>query len=124
MSILIRSIAALAIGASALLTVPVDARTAPVVVTADLPTRHVSYADLNLARDEGVRTLEGRVRGAVKNVCSDIGVKPFDLVYGECFRAAWDGARPQISLAIQRATEIATTGHSALPVAAITIVAN
>ena len=127
MSILFRSIAALAIGASALLTVPADARTAPVVVTAphsDLPTRRVSYADLNLAALDGQRVLHTRLDSAVNGVCTDGGFPATELGFVECRLHAWSGVRPQVANAIQRATEIATTGHSALPVAAITIVAN
>ena len=127
MSILFSSIAALAIGASALLTVPADARTAPVVVTArdsDLPTRRVSYADLNLARQDGQRTLNLRVGAAISDVCGDSGLYTLGFRNVECRSTAWAGAKPQVANAIQRATDIAATGHSALPVAAITIVAN
>ena len=124
MSILFRSIAALAIGASAFPAAPTQARTAPVVVTADLPTRHVSYADLNLAALDGQRVLHTRLDSAVNGVCTDGGFPATELGFVECRLHAWSGVRPQVANAIQRATDIATTGHSALPVAAITIVAN
>ena len=127
MSILFRSISALAIGASAFPAAPTQARTAPLVVTAphsDLPTRRVSYADLNLAALDGQRVLHTRLDSAVNGVCTDGGFPATELGFVECRLHAWSGVRPQVANAIQRATEIATTGHSALPVAAITIVAN
>jgi UrcA family protein len=50
----------------------------PIVVTPAPPDstpviRHVSYADLNLALDAGVQTLQHRVDGAVVAVCSNAG---------------------------------------------------
>jgi hypothetical protein len=38
-----------------------------------------------------------------------------------CSGLAWDGARPQILRAVQRAREIAATGSSSIAAAAITI---
>lgn len=120
-----RSTIMFAVGALALIA-PAAARRPLVVtghrVTSDLPTRTISYTDLNLARAEGARTLESRVRGAVFDVCADAGIQPFETGYGECQRTAWSGARPQMALAIQRAQEIATNGKSLLPIAAISII--
>jgi UrcA family protein len=42
---------------------------AEVVVTANLPTERVSFADLNLGSQWGQDTLRGRIRHAASNVC-------------------------------------------------------
>jgi hypothetical protein len=38
-----------------------------------------------------------------------------------CSNGAWNDARPQIARAVQRAQELASTGHSAIIAAALTI---
>lgn len=99
----------------------------PVVVKAvpeeGLRTERVSYADLNLAESRDQRKLNLRVTGAVQRVClfedSRKGLQ--DRGYYSCASDAWDGANPQIAQAVARAREIALTGHSAIPEAAITI---
>ena len=120
--------AAVGIFTAAGLTSPAFAKTAPIVVRAspDLVTRHVSYADLNLAAAAGERTLVGRVRTAVKDLCGEItggsdGSWMSQRTMDGCNRASWGQARPQISLAVQRARDIAMTGRSSLAAAALTI---
>lgn len=84
----------------------------------DVPRRLVSYRDLNLATLEGEKTLNGRVRGAVRIVCAESGPGRDFRQESLCHNVAWSGARPQIALAVMRAREIAMTGTSAiLPVA-------
>lgn len=121
--------AALALTAGGLfaMTPAAVARERPVVVIApasDLPTRRVSYADLNLASLAGEKTLLTRVSRAVKWVCME-SVGPSPLYYAEqgCRSYAWRGARPQIDRAMQRHREIASTGTSLIAVAAISIAA-
>ena len=103
-----------------------EARQRPVVITApeldpELPTRRVTYADLNLASVSGERTLMRRVSGAVREVCYEAvpDGKSFDVT--GCRKVAWDGANPQIDRALQRAREIAATGRSSIAAAAITL---
>lgn len=99
----------------------------PVVVYAEpqegLRTERVSYADLNLAERRDQRRLNLRVTGAVQRVClfenSRKGLQ--DRGYYRCADDAWEGANPQIAQAVARATEIALTGHSAIPATAIAI---
>jgi UrcA family protein len=98
----------------------------PVVVTAQpedvVPTRRVSYRDLNLANREGEKTLYHRVSKAVSDVCQEsTGTNAFIFVTQSCKTHAWRGARPQMALAIQRAREIAMTGHSNIGLVAIQI---
>lgn len=101
----------------------------PLVVTApspDLVVRHVSYADLNLAVSSGEHTLNRRVGNAVTSVCNEaVGPDTLNLASTianmRCSRSAWDGARPQIARAVQRAREIAMTGSSTIAASAITI---
>lgn len=117
-------------GAFALTALPAFVKAAPVVLTApaspDLVGRHISYADLNLASLEGERVLNGRVRGAVKSLCSettgrDDGSFTVRSTIKKCDDTAWDEARPQIERAVQRAHDIALTGASTTAAVAITI---
>ena len=104
-------------------TAPVDAKTRTVVVEAqDRPIERVSYRDLNLVLASHQKILNGRVTGAVRNVCAEAATSAPDPYAGiGCRSYAWKGAKPQISLAIQRAREIAQTGSSSIAAAAITI---
>lgn len=123
-----RTVGAIAICAASLVSLSAAARS-PVIVTAprlssDIPRQHVSFADLNLARQEGQKTLNLRVDVAIEGVCSASGWQANEKGFLDCRYHAWTGARPQIATAVRRATEIATSGHSALPVAAILVVAH
>jgi UrcA family protein len=87
-------------------------------------SERVSYRDLNLANVRDAKRLVRRVGFAVSHVCSydDRALIP-DLV--ECRSYAWEGAKPQIALAIQRAKQIASTGFSAIaPVTIVVAVAH
>jgi UrcA family protein len=121
---------AVAITATGLfLMAPPASAHAPIVVLAsgDVVTRHISYVDLNLASPSGAKTLTGRVNYAVRDLCSEATGSgddaSFTLKFADrkCRNAAWNQARPQISHAIQRATEIASTGSSMIAATAITI---
>jgi UrcA family protein len=102
----------------------------PIVVTApdpaDVVTRHIGYADLNLASVAGERTLNRRVGGAVNSLCLEV-IGGFDgsmqsmSAESYCATSAWTQARPQIAQAVQRARAIASTGTSSLTAAAITL---
>ena len=85
-------------------------------------TERVTYADLDLANRRDQRKLNLRITGAVKRVClfeNRSGLQDFG--YYNCADGAWDGARPQIAQAVQRATEIAMTGQSSIAATAIAI---
>jgi UrcA family protein len=86
----------------------------------DILTERVSYADLNLASAIGERTLDRRVSKAVRRVCDP--EKEF-VRTAMCTSAAWKSARPQIDLAVARATEMAVNGTSSIPAVAIVIAA-
>lgn len=96
----------------------------PVIVRAQpedlLPTRHVSYADLNLASLAGEKTLYSRVSGAVTDVCADA---TYAIANSQCRRFAWNGAEPQMKQAIARARDIAANGFSAIAPVSIRIAA-
>ena len=109
---------------------PVFGRTAPIMVTSppweEVVVRHVSYADLNLASAPGQQTLNRRVHSAVTDLCNEAtggsdGSILFRFSMMKCSSEAWNGARPQIDRAVQRARDIAYTGTSTLAAAAITI---
>jgi UrcA family protein len=118
-------IAAIALAAAAL---PVHAGTPRALViiadAEDSVTRHVSYADLNLAAAAGERTLNQRVGNAVTDVCNEaVGGASTSFQYRNCLGGAWGRARPQVELAVQRGREIAANGSSAIGAVAITIAA-
>lgn len=87
---------------------------------ADVLSERVSYRDLNLASVQGEKRLVYRVRGAIGRVCPDDGTGPLNEL-NRCRSYAWDGAEPQIDLAVKRAREIATNGFSAIAPVAIVI---
>jgi UrcA family protein len=115
--------------AAAFVLLPVaPAAAKPVVVTAptELVVRHVSYADLDLATNEGGARLHQRVGSAVSDVCTeannwDNGSFEFKAGVKKCSTSAWNQAQPQIDGAMQRAREIASTGSSTIAAAAISI---
>ena len=90
-----------------------------VLVTAphrdDLFVRHISYKDLNLASLDGQKTLVGRVRGAVNDLCSDVGYESWEPGFNRCSHMINRAARPQIEAAFARASQIALTGSSTIP---------
>lgn len=97
-----------------------------VIAPADIVTRHISYADLNLASSAGEDTLKARVGGAVRSLCDEVvggedGSLRLKFAAKHCSTLAWDQARPQISRAAERARGIATTGTSTIATAAIVI---
>ena len=103
---------------------PAFAKTPTLVVTApaDIVVRHISYADLNLASAPGERTLNRRVGSAVASLCDEaVGEGYQGFEYMSCKDGAWRGARPQISLAVQRAHEMAVNDSSSIAAVAITI---
>ena len=110
-------------------TTSASGRQAPVVITApadDVVTRHISYADLNLASPAGEKALTSRVRGAITGLCAE-ATSAMAGAYGhateefKCDSEAWGQARPQMAVAVQRAREIAFTGTSNLAAVAISI---
>ena len=86
-------------------------------------TERVSYADLDLATDPGIKTLTFRVRGAVKRVCAPLDQRVTFAEHSECRSYAWNGARPQMERAVARAQQIAMTGTSSIAPVAISVVA-
>jgi UrcA family protein len=105
---------------------PAFGRSGPILVTAAPPeeivVRHVSYADLNLAAEAGLRTLNRRVDVAVTDLCADAnggndGSTKFKYSMKKCSNVAWNDARPQI----MRAVQLASSGQTAITAAALTI---
>ena len=82
----------------------------------------VTYDDLNLAAVRGEQTLQRRVRGAARQVCAPNDDHSVNRPISRCVSGAWNGALPQIDLAVRRAREIASTGRSSIPVVAIGVV--
>ncbi len=114
-------VAAVAVG---VVVPPAHSKVKPVVVTAPAPdqiTRRVSYRDLNLTLATDQRTLNHRVGSAVTYVCSEATMSSDIFGRINCRNYAWDGARPQIAQAIERANQIALTGSSPIAAVAITI---
>ena len=116
----------LASGVFMLVTPPAHGKPVVVVANPDVLTRHISFADLNLASLSGERTLNYRVGGAIRGLCSEAaGGEDTSfttrLEKRKCGNSAWSQARPQIARAAQRARDIASTGVSPIAAAAITI---
>jgi UrcA family protein len=110
---------------------PAFGKGGPILVNApadDIVTRHVGYADLNLAAAAGQQALVSRVKYAVNDMCLQIsggsdGAFMSGTAQARCSRASWDEARPQIDSAVLRARQIAATGRSSILAAALTITA-
>jgi UrcA family protein len=86
----------------------------------DAPIERVSYRDLNLAMARDQDRLMKRVGFAVNQLCPGIAY----LGDPRCRSSAWDGAKPQIALAVDRAKQIARNGFSTIaPVAIVLSVA-
>jgi len=117
------SFAAALIAAGSLALSPAVAAGPLVVVNAtdDIPTRQVSFADLDLSKAQGQRTLEGRVRVAALDACADSGwtngSRDESAGFRKCRHDSIDRARPAMTAAVQRAVELASSGHS--PIAAV-----
>nr|WP_294850354.1 UrcA family protein [uncultured Sphingomonas sp.] len=60
------------------------------VYGSDVATAHVSYADLNLASDEGQDRLKTRIHTAAKSICFDNNIDPLYLsaARDRCFDGA------------------------------------
>lgn len=96
-----------------------------VTVTApsDAFVERVSHADLNLSQASARRLLMHRVGSAVHRVCNPgryDGGLALDEQLG-CEQVAWAEAKPQIALAVERASQLARNGSSAIPEVALTI---
>ena|SRR5689334_11229597 len=116
-----------AIGIGAAAAFPLEAGTPRALVVTIQPQnvieRRIDYADLNLAAVPGQRSLNRRISYAVNSLCNEAVSNSTNtsFAYRDCESEAWRGAREQVSLAVQRAREIAATGSSTIGVAAITI---
>jgi len=105
---------------------PVSAAPIVVAAPADVVARHVSYTDLNLASPAGERTLNRRVGAAVSSLCTEVvaavdGSLTVKYAALRCKSSAWGQARPQISRAVQRARDFASTGTSNIAAVAIMV---
>lgn len=83
-------------------------------------TERVSYRDLNLAIPAHEEKLVRRVKYAVNRLCSPY-LSHMGFSDRDCRSFAWNGAKPQIDRAVQRAREIATNGFSSIAPVAIAI---
>jgi UrcA family protein len=74
-----------------------------------LPSREVSYADLDLSNPAGMKTLDMRIAGAVETLCPEPEVRSMDAIADmqHCRRTARDSVRLQVQAAIDGATRLA-----------------
>ena len=82
-----------------------------------VPIERVSYRDLNLAMARDQQRLIRRVDFAVSQLCPDIAY----VGDPRCRSYAWEGAKPQIARAVDRAKQIARSGFSTIAPVAIVI---
>jgi len=67
-------------------------------------TRHVSYADLDLAKSADAAALEARVNDTAKEACKQLDtLYPLRSSDPECFKKAVDGAMVQVKAAVAAA---------------------
>jgi UrcA family protein len=117
---------AIVVASAAIATTPLAAApNRPIVVTGprneETITRYVSYRDLNLASQAGEKALKLRVRKTVHDVCDELNPDYSAHDRWPCQLEAWHGARPQISQAVMRARQLASTGQSLVAATAITL---
>src|SRR3546814_17770045 len=81
--------------------IPVSAYAqAPITIEGEaLPFEYVVYSDLNVASEDGLEMLRGRVRGAAKRLCINDAVRQLEPVLEgrRCFAGAIAGSEAQIS---------------------------
>lgn len=118
----------ISVTATALFLMAPPTSAAPIIVAApaDVVTRHITYADLDLASLPGERTLNRRVDAAVSSLCTEAVGEADGSFTGKyaahrCNDSAWHQARPQISRAVQRARDLASTGTSNIAAATIMV---
>lgn len=65
----------------------------------------VSYADLDVSTEAGQRTLNRRVRSAVRKVCGNHMTAPISerLTIKQCYRSAMQGAERDVETIVARA---------------------
>jgi UrcA family protein len=80
----------------------------------DALSRSVSYADLDLTSAADVGRLTFRVRSAVNYVCAPLDQRVTFAEHGACRSYAWNGARPQMDLAVARAQQLASVGTTSI----------
>jgi UrcA family protein len=89
----------------------------PIVVEANVPTAHVSYADLDLGTSAGFEALQSRVRDAASRLCLESGRTDLARAMAEqkCYTTAVASAQNQITAA--------RSSRSVAAAAAITMIA-
>lgn len=83
-------------------------------ISQSAPSAAVSYADLDLSTQAGIRSLNNRVEGAVKRLCAGhltIGGPAAALAHRGCLSFARSSARPQVSQIVARATNERLAGR-------------
>ena len=121
------SATAVVIGGAATAALAQEQQRSPITIVGERLPDHgkrarVTYRDLNLAAAHDERVLKHRVAVAARYVCEpDATGAVGDHIYADCVSDAWDGARPQVALAVRRAREIAQFGASSIPLVAIAI---
>lgn len=98
--------------AALIVATPVNAKDIIVSETI-VPTRVVSYADLNIYSQDGQQRLLNRLKAASKSVCIEAGIIPTDKVdfmaYGKCYAKAMKEAKTQYNEVISQPSTVALT---------------
>lgn len=86
----------------------------PVIVQAvlDVPTAHVSYADLNLRTQAGVQVLQARVRRAATTICMEPQIRELPRVAAgrNCYNTAMTRAQDDIQRAASHFGTVTVAG--------------
>lgn len=85
----------------------------------DTVQAHVSYADLDLSNEAGVRTLDRRVRNAVRKVCGSLNGVPLSQrrAVAQCYASAQQAAERNVETVIARARMDRQLANASLAVA-------
>jgi|KBSSwiStaDraftv2_1062776.scaffolds.fasta_scaffold582084_2 UrcA family protein len=113
-----------AVALAGLVAPPALAADRPLVVASpDIVTRNITYADLDLASAAGEATLNRRVRGAIRSLCSEANGHATSHWYvaHDCSMTAWNQVAPQIDRAVRQARDLALTGSAPTVGAAVAI---
>lgn len=88
----------------------------PIVVEADAPTAHVSYADLNLGSTAGMKVLQARIRHAAQALCVESSRTDVTRALQEkkCFNSALASAEIQVEAASRSPRNMATAATIAV----------
>ena len=74
----------------------------------------VTYADLDLSREQDRKVLQRRVRAAITKVCAGDGIVPWIVEVARCREAAYASTHRQMELAYAKDARFAQAGRTSI----------